>query len=140
MSSLEPLYAPRLIVRGNVAWPVQSSRQYLPPGSSIGTGRDQGRGIEVRITERNGTASYGNFAYADGGSTLVYSLPARGGGTRVRILTTNVCKDASGANSQGCVWQPGRSAARISGKYCVFNTAIFGLTDRPVPHRSLRLC
>jgi hypothetical protein len=69
----------------------QLDRNWKGAGSVLG-------GIEFRITERNGTASYGNVAFADGGSALVYSLPARGGGTRIRVFTANVCQGASGAN------------------------------------------
>jgi len=57
-------------------------------------------GIEVVIRERNGTASYSNFAFADDGQAVIYQLQARGAGTRLRMPwgNGNVCHRAEGAN------------------------------------------
>ncbi|ESZ11916.1 hypothetical protein [Mesorhizobium sp. L48C026A00] len=57
-------------------------------------------GIEVVVRERNGTASYGNLTFTDGGAAVTYNLRARGAGTRLRMPWGggNVCQRAEGAN------------------------------------------
>jgi hypothetical protein len=57
-------------------------------------------GIEVVVRERNGTASYGNFAFVDGGAAVTYRLHARGAGTRIKSPWNNgnLCHRAEGAN------------------------------------------
>jgi hypothetical protein len=57
-------------------------------------------GIKIIEREHNGTASYGNLAFVDGGAAITGSLSARGAGTRLRMPFGggNVCTRAAGAN------------------------------------------
>jgi hypothetical protein len=63
-------------------------------------------GIEVVEREGNGRRSYGNFAFVDAGTAVIYQLRAQGGGTRIRSLggNGNVCVGATGANLTIEIW------------------------------------
>ncbi len=57
-------------------------------------------GIERVYVEANGTRRDGDWAFADNGSALIFSLYSKGGGTRIRhpFNNGNWCHGASGAN------------------------------------------
>jgi hypothetical protein len=63
-------------------------------------------GIERVYTEANGTRRDDNWAFADNGSAVTFSIWLKGGGTRIRnpFNSGSWCQGASGANLTVEVW------------------------------------
>lgn len=63
-------------------------------------------GIERVYTEANGTRRDDNWAFADNGSAVTFSIWVKGGGTRLRnpLNSGTWCQGASGANLTVEVW------------------------------------